>query len=192
MLGQREAGWVHPIVEDVKEMRRNPQLAVLSVMAHPSLRLAEKVLKTIRGCLDEDRARLYCEAVLRALRPGDRSALEAKMMRGYKYKTAYAKKYLAEGVEKGREKGRKEGREAGREEGRKDALQQMALTLARQKLDRVTRADLAVLRAVDDPEKLSGLVLQLSESKEPAQARAALAKIERAARKGERRLANAA
>jgi hypothetical protein len=164
-----------PLLDTPQQIRKNPQLAVLSVMAHPSLKLAEIVLKTFRGCLKEDRYPLYCEAVMRALSRRDRSALEAKMMiKGINYKTAFALKYLNEGLEKGIAKGRKEGARV---------LQRTARELARLKLDRFTRKEQATLRAVEDPGVLSGLILQLAKAKKPEQARTALV---RAARREER------
>jgi hypothetical protein len=179
-----------PIVDDVREIRSNPQLAVLSVMAHPSLKLAEIVLKALKGRLEQDQARLYCEAVMRALTLKDRSTLEAKMNKGIVYRSAYARKYLDEGHEKGMTKGmakgRKEGRKEGRQEGMAEAqrtLQQTAMQLARLKLEDITREEQAALSTMRDTKVLSGLVLQLAKAKQPQQARKALAKAELAARK---------
>lgn len=185
-----------PIVDEPDQIRANPQLAVLSVMAHPSLRLAKIVLKTIRGCLDEERGRLYCEAVLRALSPRDRSALEAKMMKGIRFRTSFARKFLAQGRVEGRQEGKKEGRQEGKKEGKAEgmekgldksrrALRRTALQLARLKLDRVSREERAALLAVQDTEVLSGLVIQLAKAKKPAQVKNALELAGRAARRAE-------
>jgi predicted transposase YdaD len=163
-------------------------------MAHPSLKLAEIVLKALKGRLEQDQARLYCEAVMRALTLKDRSTLEAKMNKGIVYRSAYARKYLDEGHEKGLEKGmtkgmakgRKEGRKEGRQEGMAEAqrtLQQTAMQLARLKLEDITREEQAALSTMRDTKVLSGLVLQLAKAKQPQQARKALAKAELAARK---------
>ena len=88
-----------PVVTDLAEAARRPELAVLSVMAHGASELgaaiAAAVLPAIQG-LDEERARFYGDLVYNALNDAARRALEA-MMKGYEYQSEFAKKYVAQG-----------------------------------------------------------------------------------------------
>jgi hypothetical protein len=93
-----------PIVTDLEEAARRPELGVLSVMAHGESEhgttIAAAVLPAIRG-LDDNRARLYHDLVYTSLNETARRALEA-MMKGYEYQSDFAKKYVAEGRAEGR------------------------------------------------------------------------------------------
>jgi hypothetical protein len=88
-----------PVVTELEEAARRPELGVLSAMAHgetgQGATIAAAVLPAIRG-LDDDRARLYCDLVYNSLNEAARRALEA-MMKGYEYQSDFAKKYLAQG-----------------------------------------------------------------------------------------------
>ena len=68
--------------------------------------IAAAVLPAIRG-LDDDRTRLYYDLVYNSLNEAARRALEA-MMKGYEYKSDFAKKYVAQGRAEGRAEGRTE------------------------------------------------------------------------------------
>ena len=101
-----------PVVTDLEEAARRPELGVLSVMAHGDTEqgtpIAAAVLPAILE-LDPDRARLYFDLVYNSLNESARRALEA-MMKGYEYQSDFAKKYVAEGLAEGLAKGRAEGR----------------------------------------------------------------------------------
>jgi hypothetical protein len=93
-----------PVVTDLGEAARRPELGVLSAMAHgeteQGVTIAAAVLPVIRG-LDDDRTRLYYDLVYNSLNEAARRALEA-MMKGYEYQTDFAKKYVAQGRTEGR------------------------------------------------------------------------------------------
>ena len=100
-----------PVVTDPAEAARQPELAVLSAMAHGETEqgatIASAVLPAIRG-RDDDRARFYYDLVYNSLNEAARSALDA-MMKGYEYQSDFARKYVAEGRDQGRLEGRTEG-----------------------------------------------------------------------------------
>jgi hypothetical protein len=93
-----------PVVAELTEAARRPELGVLSAMAHgetgQGATIAAAVLPAIRG-LDDDRARLYCDLVYNSLNEAARRALET-MMKGYEYQSDFAKKYVAQGRDQGR------------------------------------------------------------------------------------------
>ncbi len=92
---------------DTEEAARRPELGVLSVIAHGKGRrgaeIADAVLRVVRG-LDEDKARIYGDLVLRSLNEAARRTLEATM-KGYVFQSDFAKKYIALGEEQGRKEG---------------------------------------------------------------------------------------
>ena len=83
-----------PVVTDLAEAVRRPELGVLSAMAHGDTEqgatIAAAVLPAIQG-LDDDRARLYYDLVYNSLNAAARRELEA-IMKGYEYQTDFAKK----------------------------------------------------------------------------------------------------
>ncbi|HEY0513483.1 MAG TPA: hypothetical protein VGH73_16355 [Thermoanaerobaculia bacterium] len=93
-----------PVVTDLGEAARRPELGVLSAMAHgetgQGATIAAAVLPAIRE-LDEDRARLYYDLVYNSLNEAACRAMEA-MMKGYEYQSDFAKKYVAQGRAEGR------------------------------------------------------------------------------------------
>jgi len=102
-----------PVVTDEQVARRDPELAVLSAMAHGRQEvgpvIAQTVLATVGG-LDAERLRLYVDLTLSSLREAARNSLEALMKSGnYEYQSEFARKYVAEGLEEGLQKGRQEG-----------------------------------------------------------------------------------
>lgn len=101
-----------PVVTDLEEASRRPELGVLSAMAHgeteQGVTIAAVMLPVIRG-LDDDRSRLYYDLVYNSLNEAARRSLEA-MMKGYEYQSDFAKKYVAQGLDQGRIEGRAEGR----------------------------------------------------------------------------------
>jgi hypothetical protein len=99
-----------PVVTDLEEAARRPELGVLSAMAHGETEqgatIAAAVLPAIQG-LDDDRLRLYYDLVYNSLNEAARRALEA-LMKGYEYQSDFAKKYVAQGRAEGLTEGRTE------------------------------------------------------------------------------------
>ena len=93
-----------PVVTDLDEAARRPELGVLSVMAHGATEqgatIAAAVLPAVRG-LDEDRARFYYDLLYNSGNEAARRALAARMT-GYEYQSDFAKKYVAQGRAEGR------------------------------------------------------------------------------------------
>jgi len=137
-----------PVVTDLGEAARRPELGVLSAMAHGETEqgatIAATVLPAIRG-LDEDRARLYYDLVYNSLNEAARRALEA-MMKGYEYQSDFAKKYVAQG--------RTEGRTEGRAEGRTEEAARNLLTVLRARGIAVPDTIRERILAETDPERL--------------------------------------
>jgi hypothetical protein len=92
-----------PVVMDLGEAARRPELGVLSALAHGETEqgasIAAAVLPAIQG-LDDDRVRFYHDLVYNSLNEAARRALETKM-KGYVYQTEFAKKYVAQGHAEG-------------------------------------------------------------------------------------------
>jgi hypothetical protein len=88
-----------PVVTNLAEATRRPELGVLSAMAHGETEqgatIAVAVLRAIRG-LDDDRTKLYVDLVYNSLNEAARRTLEG-MMKGYEYQSDFAKKYVAQG-----------------------------------------------------------------------------------------------
>ena len=98
-----------PWVRDPVAASRLPELAVLSVMAHPELDIAETAVDAIAQ-LPAEQARLYFDVVMMALPAALRRILEARVQR-YEYQSEFARKYYGQGVEEGLEKGLERGLE---------------------------------------------------------------------------------
>jgi hypothetical protein len=101
-----------PRIEDVALARASPELAVLSALAHGHgeaglpIAIAALAASAVVERRDEDRGKLYVDAVLTAAGDLARAALEAMMkIEGYEPKSEIARGW--------REEGRKEGREEG-------------------------------------------------------------------------------
>ena len=102
-----------PLITDAQVASRDPELAILSAMAHGKeevgAAIAESVFAAVQG-LDPGRLRLYLDLALCSLNEVARTALEALMKSGnYEYQSEFARKYVAQGREEGREEGRQEG-----------------------------------------------------------------------------------
>jgi hypothetical protein len=95
-----------PIVDDVAAAERDPELAVLSVMAHGQEAQAETLGRTALLAiqrLTDDRHALYSDLVLAAVSKAARAALEELMASGnYEFQSDFVKKFLAKGEAKGR------------------------------------------------------------------------------------------
>lgn len=155
-----------PRITDLETASQHPQLAVLSVMAHPELAIAEVAIEAISR-LPERLVRLYFDIILKALPAELRRILEARMQR-YEYQSDFARKYYGQGLEEGRQEGRREGQE--------EALRAMVVALARAKLKTVPAEDLARIEALADMQLLAELVTALGQARTAFGARAALAR----------------
>jgi hypothetical protein len=149
-----------PQITDLETASRLPQLAVLSVLAHPALEAAEMAIEAISQ-LPEDLLRLYTDVILKALPAELRRILEARMIKGYQYQSDFARKYYGQGLEEGRQEGR-------------ERLQAAVVALARTKLKTVSDDDLARIAAITDLRVLTELVTSLGQARSVARARAAL------------------
>ena len=102
-----------PAVRDVDSARREPELAVLSAMAHggdsDANRAAEIALAALMACLDLDteRAAFYADVVRTALGDAARAALETLMQSPERreFQSEFARKYVAVGRAEGEAKG---------------------------------------------------------------------------------------
>ncbi len=149
-----------PRVRDRAAAHRLPELAVLSVMAHPELEIAEVAIEAISG-LPEDQSRLYLDVIMTELPAAIRQHLETQMQ-GYEYQSEFARKYYSQG------------REEGRQEGREDGLRAAVLALARTKLDGLTGEEVTAIESLCDPRVLTELVTSLGRAHSAADARATL------------------
>ena len=119
-----------PVVADLEEAARSPELGVLSAMAHGETEegatIAAAVLPALQG-LDDDRIRLYNDLVYNSLNKAARRALETMMIKGYEYQSDFAKKYVAQG----RAEGLTEGLTQGLTKGRAEEAARAVLTVLR-------------------------------------------------------------
>jgi hypothetical protein len=101
-----------PVVSDIAAAERDPELAVLSVLAHGQEAHAEvlgriALLATLG--LSDERQVLYSDLVFAALSEAARAALEDIMAGGtYEFQSEFAKKHQAKGRTEGRAEGRAE------------------------------------------------------------------------------------
>ncbi len=98
-----------PYVVEAEEARREPELAVLSAMAHGKEKEGEEIVKAVletAGELEEEKGRLYVDLALSSLGEASRRALEELMKSGrYEYQSEFARKYFAQGREEGLKEG---------------------------------------------------------------------------------------
>lgn len=97
-----------PEVTDEAEARLNPELAVLSAMAHgkdTDARRAAQIAEAAQAAtiaLDADRSKLYFDLILSSLSEAARLALKAMDLRKYEYQSDFARHYIAQGEASGR------------------------------------------------------------------------------------------
>jgi hypothetical protein len=101
-----------PQVTDPVLAEAAPELAVLSAIAHGrgadvarSVEIAHTAQAAIRG-LDEDRLTMYFDLIESSLSAAARRELQAMNPRKYEYRSAFARKYEAQGQLKGEVSGR--------------------------------------------------------------------------------------
>ena len=106
-----------PVIDDVAAAERDPELAVLSCIAHGSEAHAEvlgraALLATLR--LSDERQVRYSDLVFAALSEAARAALEDLMAGGtYEFQSDFAKKHQAKGRAEGEAKGEAKGARRG-------------------------------------------------------------------------------
>jgi len=93
-----------PRICDAAAARAAPELAVLSVMAHPELETAEAAEAGL-AVLPGDKQKLYWDVIMSSLPALVRQAMEARMIKGYEYQSDFASRYVAQGREEGRAEG---------------------------------------------------------------------------------------
>jgi hypothetical protein len=105
-----------PVVTDAQVARRDPELAVLSAMAHggdadreTAVQIAAAALSASAG-LDARRARLYLDLVLSSLTEAARKVLQAMDPDKYEYQSEWARNIHARAREEGREEGEAKGK----------------------------------------------------------------------------------
>jgi hypothetical protein len=106
-----------PVVTDPAAAKRQPEVTVLSAVAHGKRSGAKGVFDALVAALegfDQDHADLYADIVLAELPEAVRDYLEALMdaatiRRTYGYQSDYARRYYAEGKAEGQAEGKAEG-----------------------------------------------------------------------------------
>lgn len=157
-----------PRICDVAAARAVPELAVLSAIAHRDLETAEAAEAALAG-LPEDKQRLYWDIITSSMPELVRSALEARMIKGYEYQSDFARKYYSHGLEQGREQGLEQGREQGREQG----LRRAVIALIGARLPGL-RDELERRLAGQSAARLEQLVIELGDAHDEAAVRAVL------------------
>ncbi len=105
-----------PEVVDEVQARDDPELAVLSAMAHGQDSDATKAAQIARVAqlatlsLDEDRSRLYVDLVFASLSEVAQRELRAMDPAKYEYQSDFAKRYVAQGRAEGKAEGELKGR----------------------------------------------------------------------------------
>ena len=132
-----------PIVTDTARARAEPELAVLSAMAHghsaepaTAVQIATAAMLASLG-LEPDRSVLYFDLVLASLSEAAKASLQAMDPSTYEFQSEFAKRYLSQG----RAEGRSEGEAKGRSEAEFRILSRL-LTLKFGALDEATSARL--------------------------------------------------
>jgi hypothetical protein len=86
----------------------NPELAVLSAMAHGHDANTERVVRIAMAAqkasaaLDADRSKLYCDLILSSLSEAAQRALADMDAQTYEYQSEFARRYVAQGRAEGR------------------------------------------------------------------------------------------
>ena len=107
-----------PVIEDVAVAERDPEMAILSALAHGQGPHAEQIgraalLATLH--LSSESQLLYCDLVLTAVSEAARAALEKLMTSGnYEFQSDFVRKLIAKGEAAGEVKGEAKGEAKGR------------------------------------------------------------------------------
>jgi len=153
-----------PEITDHAQARENPELAVLSAMAHGRDRDPARVIQialaahTASAALDSDRSRIYGDLIFSSLSEAARRALDHMDVRTYEFQSDFARRYIALGRSEGEAKGRTEGRTEGRVEGEAQGRVSLILRQLRcrfgeleaEVLARIQRASIDDLEAIGE------------------------------------------
>jgi hypothetical protein len=149
-----------PEVTDEAQAQENPELAVLSAMAHGrhadierAIEIAVVAQKASAG-LDADRSQIYGDLIMNSLGEAAREALSAMATQKYVFQSDFARRYIALGREEGEASGKAEGEAKGEVRGRV-ALVIRQLTsrfgcIESQVDDRIRRASITELDAIGE------------------------------------------
>lgn len=148
-----EIGEVPRIVDPI-EVRKLPELGVLSAMANPDLEVVIAAMSAVSG-LPEDGARLYLDVIWRAIPPPLRKALNMEAQVYERLRTE-VDRLLAQ-------------------QAREDGLRLGVLALVRAKLGTVSSEDEAAIDEVIDEKSLTDLIGTLVRATSAGEIRAALA-----------------
>lgn len=111
-----------PQIIDEAKAKADPELAVLSAMAHGAAADTKKAVQIALAAegallgLDAERSTLYSDMLFSALSEAARRALRAMNLPKYEYRTEFAKRYYGAGKAEGKAEGKVEGRAEGRAE----------------------------------------------------------------------------
>jgi hypothetical protein len=109
-----------PIVTDEAQALADPELAVLSAMAHGKDDDVERAVRIAIAAqaaslsLDDEHATLYWDLILLALSQAAREALQTMRPANYQYQSEFAKHYFGQGFGQGVQEGNREGNREGR------------------------------------------------------------------------------
>jgi hypothetical protein len=105
-----------PEIAEQTDASSNPELAVLSAMAHGrdsdverALQIAFAAQRASAG-LDADRSKIYCDLIFHSLGEAARLALKNMDARKYEYQSDFARQYIAQGRAEGHAEGAARGR----------------------------------------------------------------------------------
>jgi hypothetical protein len=118
--GNRFVPWVLglsgvPEITDPERAKEDPELAVLSAMAHardPDLAKSARIAllaQMVSLGLDAERSTLYCDLVLHSLPEAARRALQAMDASKYEYQSEFARRYFGQGKAAGVAEGKAAG-----------------------------------------------------------------------------------
>ncbi|HEU4616858.1 MAG TPA: DUF4351 domain-containing protein [Gammaproteobacteria bacterium] len=146
-----------PAVTEESVARSDPELAVLSAIAHgradENAVLAASIAAAALGAsvgLDADRSRLYCDLILTSLSEAVRRELQTMDPVKYRYQSEFAKRYIALGKEEGKAEGKAEGRAEGRAELIRRLLTLRFGALTREASARIATASIEELDAIGE------------------------------------------
>jgi len=94
-----------PVIVDEQAAREDPELAVLSAMAHGRKEVGEAIARAVLGAaqgLDDERCSFYVDLTMASLSAAVRQTLEELMKSGkYEYQTEFVRKLIAQGLHEG-------------------------------------------------------------------------------------------
>ncbi|MEP7244125.1 MAG: DUF4351 domain-containing protein [Gammaproteobacteria bacterium] len=105
-----------PEITDPAQACNNPELSVLSAMAHGRDSNTERAIEIALAAqrasagLDADRSKIYCDLIMSSPGEAARQALEKMDPQKYEYQSDFARRYIALGRTEGRLEGETQGR----------------------------------------------------------------------------------